>query len=220
MTGGAPPFADLLRGFRSRAELTQEALAARAGISPDAVGLLERGDRRHPHTDTVTRLATALELSASERAQLEAAARRPTAPTAQTPPPQLPVTFTPCIGRADAIDRIVELFHQPTLRLVTLTGPGGVGKTRLALAAAERLRPLFADQVVFVALAAVTDPALVNTTIARALGLRDRGDRPALEQLHDLLQARPTLLILDNLEQIIEAAADLAALLAGAPKLR
>jgi predicted ATPase/transcriptional regulator with XRE-family HTH domain len=220
MTGGAPPFAALLRGFRDRAELTQEALAARAGISPDAVGLLERGDRRRPHTDTVARLAAALELSAAERVQFEMAARRPAALRLQTPQPQLPTTFTPFVGRTDAIDRIAELFRQPTVRLITLTGPGGVGKTRLALAAAERLSPMFADRVVFVSLAAVTDPALVNTTIARALGLRDRGDRPALDQLHDALRSRQTLLILDNLEQVVEAAPDLATLLAGVPGLR
>jgi len=73
---GTAPFAELLRRFRDRAELTQEELAERAGISPDAVGLLERGERRRPHTDTVARLAAALELVADERPHFEAAARR------------------------------------------------------------------------------------------------------------------------------------------------
>jgi predicted ATPase/DNA-binding XRE family transcriptional regulator len=220
VTSKAAPFAELLRGFRARAELTQEALAERAGISTAAVGLLERGERRRPHPDTIARLAAALELSAAERAQLESLARRPASLMTQAQQLLLPAALTPLIGRADAIERIAELFHQPTVRLVTLTGPGGVGKTRLALAVAERLSHTFADGVVFVALAAVTDPALVDIAIARALGLRDRGDRPALDQLLDALRARRTLLVLDNLEQVVEAAPDLAALLVGAPGLR
>src|SRR3954447_14378742 len=95
-------FADLLRNFRNRAELTQEELAERAGLSPDAVGLLERGERRRPHADTVARLAAGLELSADERVQFAAVARRPTPLAAQTAP-QFPASPTALVGRADAI---------------------------------------------------------------------------------------------------------------------
>ena len=155
------PFAELLRDFRNRAELTQEELAERAGVSPDAVSLLERGERRRPHIDTVARLAGALELSATERAQFEAIARRPAPLVAQAPQIQIPAPPTGLVGRAAAIERVAGLFQQPGVRLVTLTGPGGVGKTRLALAVAERLGDAFTDGVAFVPLAALRAPDLV-----------------------------------------------------------
>src|SRR4051794_15091625 len=139
------PFADLLRNFRNIAELTQEELAERAGLSPDAVSLLERGERRRPHMDTVARLAMALKLPAPERAQFEAVARRAAPLVAPAAQPQIPTPLTTLVGRTEAIKNVAELFRQPGVRLVTLTGPGGVGKTRLALAVAERLGSALAD---------------------------------------------------------------------------
>ena len=159
-------FAELLRDFRNGAELTQEELAERAGLSPDAVGLLERGERRRPHSDTLARLARALELSAAGRAQFESAARRPAPLIAQTPHPQIPTSPTTLVGRAEAIERVTGLVQQPGVRLVTLTGSGGVGKTRLALAVAEHLGDTLVDGVVFVPLAALRAPDLVLVAIA------------------------------------------------------
>src|SRR4051812_7154882 len=103
MEQGSATFADLLRHFRDRAELTQEALAERAGISPDAVSLLERGERRRPHSDTVARLAAALALPGAERAQFEAAARRQAPLATQTPQSHFPLALTALFGRAEAL---------------------------------------------------------------------------------------------------------------------
>src|SRR5690606_9675806 len=108
----------------------------------------------------------------------------------------------------------------PAVRLMTLTGPGGVGKTRLAVAAAEAVLDEFAGEVCFVPLASVRDVAFVLPTIARELGLRERGDRPVLEQLTAWLRGRRLLLVLDNLEHVAIAAPLLAALLGSCPDLK
>ncbi len=219
MSTGTTLFAELLRGFRDRAELTQEELAERARISPDAVGLLERGARRRPHTDTLTRLALALDLAADERAQFEAAARRrvPLAESAQSPP--LPPAPTTLVGRAQAIDAVTALFQHPTVRLVTLTGPGGVGKTRLAVAAAQRLLDSIADGVVFVPLATISAPELVAGAIATALGIRERAGQTMQQDLIQALQPRHTLLVLDNFEHLLPAASLVSDLLAMCSRL-
>jgi non-specific serine/threonine protein kinase len=103
--------------------------------------------------------------------------------------------------------------------LLTLTGPGGVGKTRLALQVADDVRPEFADGVVFVQLAPVHDPALVLPTVAQALGVREHGDRPLATQLATALRDRHLLLVLDNLEHVLDAAPEVADLLAACPAL-
>ena len=212
-------FADTLRGFRTRLELTQEELAERAGLSPDAVGLLERGERRRPHADTLARLGAALELAAAERAQLEGLARRPAPLAAQAPQPQLPLPLTPLVGRSAAVDAVAGLFGQPAARLVTLTGPGGVGKTRLALAAAEQLGPSFADGAVFVSLAALRSPEQVPAAVAALLGLPERAGQSTQQRLALALQHRQALLVLDNFEHLLPAAALVSELLAACPRL-
>ena len=103
-------------------------------------------------------------------------------------------------------------------RLVTLTGPGGIGKSRLAIAAARASAPLFDDGAVFVDLSAVHDPARVPNAIAQALGVRDTGDAPVLENLATALDDRSILLVLDNFEQVLPAAPTISALLAAAPR--
>jgi predicted ATPase/DNA-binding XRE family transcriptional regulator/Tfp pilus assembly protein PilF len=213
------PFADLLRNFRNIAELTQEELAERAGLSPDAVSLLERGERRRPHTDTVARLAIALKLSAPERAQFEAVARRAAPLVAPAAQPQIPTPLTTLVGRTEAIERVAELFQQPSVRLVTLTGPGGVGKTRLALAVAERLGDALADGVVFVPLAALRAPDLVVGALATVLGIRERAGQTMQQRLIQALQPRHALLVLDNFEHLLAAALLVSDLLAACPRL-
>ncbi len=181
MASGTATFADLLRNFRDRAELTQEELAEHAGISPDAVSLLERGERRRPHSDTIARLAAALQLSAAEQTQFATTARHPAPLVAHTPAAQLPTPRTTLVGRAAAIDAIIGLINHSPARLVTLTGPGGVGKTRLALAVAAQLSNTFADGALFVPLASVSTAELVAGAIATVLGIQARAGQ-TLEQ--------------------------------------
>ncbi len=130
-------------------------------------------------------------------------------------PRPLPVSTTTLFGREQEIGEVADLLARPGVRLVTLTGPGGVGKTRLAVAVAERLRESFGASTVFVSLAVVTDPGLVLPGIGRAVGA-DLAATP-LEALAERLGDERWLLILDNLEQVVGAAADLGKLLARSP---
>src|SRR5215471_19044890 len=152
-----------------------------------------------------------------------AAAGRPAA--APAPPSRatarglrpLPVSMTSLVGREREIDEVAGLIGEPRVRLVTLTGPGGVGKTRLAVAVGERLRDRYAAGTVFVSLAAVTDPGLVLPGIGRVVGADLAGTGPPLQALGERLGDGAWLLILDNLEQVVEVAADLSELMASCP---
>jgi hypothetical protein len=132
----------------------------------------------------------------------------------------LPVPVTPIVGRDGEVDAVVALLREQSVRLVTLIGPGGIGKTRLALAVAGAVSGADnLDGVWFVDLAAVTDPALVPEAIGARLGVRPERDAPVLDLLIERLRGRRVLLVLDNMEQVQAAAPDVARLLADCPGL-
>ena len=130
-----------------------------------------------------------------------------------------PISLTSFIGREREVANITRLLQHDGTRLVTLTGPGGVGKTRLALRVVETLGAEFADGVVFVSLAPLTDPKRVAATVAHAVGVREVRDRAIAERLAGALADRCLLLVLDNFEQVVEAAPLVSRLIAACANL-
>jgi predicted ATPase len=214
-------FGELLRTYRLALGLSQEALAERCGLSTLEISHLEHGRRRGPRRATVAALAAALGLSSDQAAALEGSARRRRRPRPAPPPhpPGLPRLQTPILGRATDLEVLPFLLGQADARLLTLVGPAGVGKTRLALEVAARLAAAFPDGLTWVDLAPLRDAGLVAPTLVARLGLR--GDAASdRELLLAHLRARGTLLVLDNLEQMLPAAPLLQELLDTCPRLR
>jgi class 3 adenylate cyclase len=135
-------------------------------------------------------------------------------------PNNLPVQPTPLIGRETEVGAVRDLLHRDHVRLVTLTGPGGTGKTRLGLQVAADLLEELEDGVFFVNLAPITDSSLVPSTITQPLGIQDAGDQPLTETLRDTLRHKQLLLLLDNVEQVLPAVPLVAELLASCPRLK
>jgi transcriptional regulator with XRE-family HTH domain len=220
--------------LREAAGLTQEELADRAGLTSYAVSALERGRRQRPYPHTVRALADALGLSDEDRTLLlasvpkrTAAARpeeEPAPPSADTAPvthapARLPVAATRLVGRDEETAALRALLLEQGRRLVTVTGPGGVGKTRLATTVADLVAASFPDGVAVVSLAPLSDPASVLPVIARAVGCPTVEGPDAARALTAHLRLLRLLLVLDNLEHLMAAARHVDELVAQCPRL-
>jgi predicted ATPase/DNA-binding XRE family transcriptional regulator len=216
----------LIRRFRLRAALSQEELADHSGVSARAISDLERGQRATARFETVRMLADALDLSPEDRALLTRAAQTPLIEITLRQPlavplarRALPAPQTPLVGRRREVGEIVTEVSSRQARLVTLTGPGGVGKTRLALAVAAEVAASFPGGVGWVDLAPLLGPRAVVTAIAAELGVVETNRQSRLDALCRLLTDRTFLLVIDNFEQVIDAAPAISELLAAAPSL-
>ena len=216
-------FGRLVKRLRIAADLTQEELAERASVSPRLISELERGSVHRPRRDTVQLLADGLRLRGSERDAFIALARgRPVVATSDLiadAPPRHALPHPP-VGRLKETAAATALLLDPEVRLLTLTGLGGVGKTRLALEVAHKVADTFPDGAFFIDLAPVRDPALVLTAIAQALGVVSSREHPLRQGVIDALHGKRLLLVLDNFEHVTVAATVVSDLLAASPNLK
>ena len=206
-------FGEQLRRLRRRSGLSQETLAARAGLSPEAVSLLERG-RRSPRLTTMRLLAEGLRLPESDRTALFASVNLHEPST-----PSLPVFADRPIGRDSELQQVAELIERDDTRLLTLSGPAGVGKTRIALEYAAAQPARFPDGVHWFPIGTLSDPSTVLSALAGALGVPG-SPRTTAKEIIDHLRPLCSLLVIDNAEHHLTTCADLCrAILAGAPQL-
>ena len=194
-----------LKQRRRDLDLTRAELARRVGCSADTIKKLEGGERR-PSKELAELLADHLQIDLTTRTAFIALARARSMPNSGPGPSNLPAALTSFVGRESEVDRIESILHKGDVRLLTLIGPPGVGKSRLAVRATERLRPHFPDGTWFVPLAAIEDPQQVPLLIAQTLGIAENGRGSPLDWLTTFLRNRRLLLLLDNFEQVIEAA--------------
>jgi predicted ATPase/transcriptional regulator with XRE-family HTH domain len=209
--------ADLVRQYRSDAQLSQEALAERAGVSTRTISDIECGVARAPRAITLSLLAEALELADAEKERLRATVRRtPPVPAAESVPFGLPSVPPRLIGREAESAAAADVLTREGTRLVTFLGGAGVGKTSLALSVAHAIGAQFAGGVLLVEMAAIPDPAFVPTKIAFAAQVRDARGESTAASIAAALRGRRTLLVLDTCEHIAGAAPFIAELLAAA----
>ena len=231
-----PSFGIWLRQQRKRHDLTQAELARQIGCALGTLRNIET-DSARPSKQLAARLARILSVADENVASVVTFARG-TGPApanwdwrvgAPSPPPaaaihsrrpNLPAQLTGLIGRAQEVAAVCALLLRPDVRLVTLTGSGGTGKTRVAVECAVQLLDAFSDGVVFVDLAALTDSDLVLATIAQTLGVPESPTQPLSARLADALRAQALLLLLDNFEQVVAAAPAVVELLAACPQLK
>jgi predicted ATPase/DNA-binding XRE family transcriptional regulator len=215
-------FGARLKALREAAGFTQEKLATVAGLSVHAVSALERGERRRPHVETMRALSAALDLAGATRDAFFESARSQAQATAvdELIGASLPVPMTALLGRDSDVETLRQWLADPAARLITLIGPGGVGKTRLALELARAIADEGATRVVFAPLGAVRDPAFVESAIAEAFGLVDVTARDLPSRARVACEGHPTLLVLDNFEHVMDVAPQVADLVASVPLLR
>ena len=217
----AGSFGPQLKTLREAAGYTQDELATIAGLSVHGVSALERGERRRPHVETVRALCAALDLTGGARDQLLRSARAPADHAAfDELGGSLPIPPTALLGRDAEMQTLRAWLADPAIRLITLTGPGGAGKTRLALELAHANGAERSTRVAFVPLATTRNPAFVASAIAEVLGLSDVTPVDLPKRARAACDGRPTLLLLDNFEQVLHAAPLVADLLSSAALLR
>lgn len=223
-------FGEWLRRRRSELGVTQEGFSDRLGFSFAMLRKLESGERR-PSGQIAHLLAGFFSVPDDEREAFVAFARTGRAAASGVAPhapwrnahrrqTNLPATITGLIGRQQEVIALQSRLLHPKTRLLTLTGPPGIGKTRLALQVAHRMVEQVEDGVFFIDLSPLIDPDAVLLAIAKSLGLKEESDTPILETLCSYLREKRMLLLLDNFEQVLGAAHDLVKLMEGAPWLR
>ena len=220
MTSGAPrSFGAQLKALREAAGFTQEELATIAGLSVKGVSALERGERRRPHVETVRALSAALDVTGEIRDALIRSARAAANHLSPQRHVSLPLAVTALLGRETEMQTLRQWLADPTVRLITLTGPGGSGKTRLALELAHDHAAHGTSRVIFAGLAA-TRTAFVAAAIAEALGVVEASSLDLPRRAQAACDGTPTLLVLDNFEHVLDAAPLVADLLAVVAALR
>ena len=220
-------FGNLLQQLRSAAALSQEELAEQSGLSRSSISNLERGLHPTPRLETVRMLAHGLRLGDDDRSLLLASARPAlwheqgtlTETRISRRLTQAPAPLTRLIGRESEVMALRVLLRDTAVRLVTVTGPGGVGKTRLAIDVAEGLADDYPDGVVFIDLTALDDHELVVPAVAAALGVRETSGQRLDETLSQCLTEKRLLLLFDNCERTLLAAPSLTGLLSACPRL-
>ena len=237
---GEPPSGSSYRDFglwlkqeRKARHLTQEDLAERLACSSALIYKIEAGERT-PSVQLATLVADWLEIPEIDRSVFLSFARgqlKLDAPEIETrfghdtpgravSALSLPVPLTPLLGRTQEVQEAARLLREGEARLLTLVGPPGIGKTRLGLRVARELKGRFRDGVLYVVLAAITDPSLVALIVAQALGLHDVNSESPLDTLQRSLSDKETLLVLDNFEQVLDAAPTIVQLLRACPDVR
>ncbi len=228
-------FGQWVKQRRKALSLTQPELGRLVSCSVVMIKKIE-ADQRRPSARVAGLLSRTLKISPKERSRFMSLARPDLSPeqideifspyvqaldgSTRRRVTNLRTPLTPLIGRIQEVTTVCALLLAPNVRLVTLTGAGGMGKTRLSLQVATDLKEQFADGCWFISLAALDDPELVVPTIARSLGIKESRDRALNEALLNNLADKDMLLVLDNFEQVIPAAYQVAEILALAPRLK